>query len=89
MLEFAVPPRALPRAAWESWVRAGLPLAGRALSPGWGEVGGFLGPSIRDFWREWPAERLRGVWEGAGIRDVRARLLSFGGGFVMWGARAD
>jgi demethylmenaquinone methyltransferase/2-methoxy-6-polyprenyl-1,4-benzoquinol methylase len=89
MLEFAVPPRALPRAAWESWVRAGLPLAGRAVSPGWGEVGGFLGPSIRDFWREWPAERLRGVWEGAGIRDVRARLLSFGGGFVMWGARAD
>jgi demethylmenaquinone methyltransferase/2-methoxy-6-polyprenyl-1,4-benzoquinol methylase len=89
MLEFAVPPRALPRAAWASWVRAGLPLAGRAVSPGWGEVGGFLGPSIRDFWREWPAERLRGVWEGAGIRDVRARLHSFGGGFVMWGARAD
>jgi demethylmenaquinone methyltransferase / 2-methoxy-6-polyprenyl-1,4-benzoquinol methylase len=88
MLEFAVPPRPLPRAAWEAWVRAGLPLAGRAVSPGWGEVGGFLGPSIRAFWRAWPPDRLRGVWEGAGIGGVQARLLSLGGGVVMWGSRA-
>ncbi|HXV34968.1 MAG TPA: class I SAM-dependent methyltransferase [Gaiellaceae bacterium] len=88
MLEFAVPPRPLPRAAWEAWVCAGLPLAGRAASPGWGEVGGFLGPSIRSFWERWPPDRLRGVWEGAGIEGVRARLLSLGGGIVMWGARA-
>lgn len=88
MLEFSVPPRPLPRAAWEAWVRAGLPLAGRAVSAGWGEVGGFLGPSIRAFWREWPPDRLRGVWEGAGIGDVQARLLSLGGGIVMWGTRA-
>jgi demethylmenaquinone methyltransferase/2-methoxy-6-polyprenyl-1,4-benzoquinol methylase len=88
MLEFAVPPRPLPRAAWEAWVRAGLPLAGRAVSPGWGEVGGFLGPSIRSFWERWPPDRLRGVWEGAGVAGVQARLLSLGGGIVMWGARA-
>jgi demethylmenaquinone methyltransferase / 2-methoxy-6-polyprenyl-1,4-benzoquinol methylase len=88
MLEFFVPPRALPRAAWEAYVRVGLPLAGRAVSPGWAEVGGFLGPSIRSFWERWPPERLRGVWEGAGIRDVQARLISLGGGVVMWGARA-
>ena len=88
MLEFAVPSRPLPRAAWEGWVRAGLPLAGRAVSPGWGEVGGFLGPSIRAFWEHWPPDRLRGVWEGAGARDVQARLLSLGGGIVMWGTRA-
>jgi demethylmenaquinone methyltransferase/2-methoxy-6-polyprenyl-1,4-benzoquinol methylase len=88
MLEFGVPGRPLPRAAWEAWVRAGLPLAGRAVSPGWGEVGGFLGPSIRAFWEQWPPDRLRGVWEGAGLRDVQARLLSLGGGIVMWGARA-
>ena len=85
MLEFAVPSRPLPRAAWEAYVRAGLPLAGRAVSPGWAEVGDFLGPSIRAFWRRWPPERLRGVWEGAGIADVQARLLSLGGGIVMWG----
>jgi demethylmenaquinone methyltransferase / 2-methoxy-6-polyprenyl-1,4-benzoquinol methylase len=88
MLEFSVPPRLLPRAAWEAYVRAGLPLAGRAVSPGWAEVGDFLGPSIRAFWRRWPPERLRGMWEGAGIADVRARLFSLGGGVVMWGSRA-
>jgi len=88
MLEFFVPPRALPRAAWEAYVRLGLPLAGRLVSPGWADVGGFLGPSIRAFWEGWPPDRLRGIWEGAGIRDVQARLLSFGGGIVMWGTRA-
>jgi demethylmenaquinone methyltransferase/2-methoxy-6-polyprenyl-1,4-benzoquinol methylase len=88
MLEFGVPPRLLPRAAWEAYVRLGLPLAGRVVSPGWAEVGGFLGPSIKAFWERWPAERLRGVWEGAGIADVQARLLSLGGGVVMWGVRA-
>jgi demethylmenaquinone methyltransferase / 2-methoxy-6-polyprenyl-1,4-benzoquinol methylase len=89
MLEFFVPPRALPRTAWKAYVRVGLPLAGRAVSPGWAEVGGFLGPSIRGFWERWPPERLRGVWEGAGIRDVQARLISLGGGIVMWGVRAS
>jgi demethylmenaquinone methyltransferase / 2-methoxy-6-polyprenyl-1,4-benzoquinol methylase len=89
MLEFGVPPRVIPRAAWESYVRFGLPLAGRALSQGWADVGGFLGPSIRGFWDRWPPERLRGVWEGAGITDVRARFLSLGGGIVMWGVRGD
>jgi demethylmenaquinone methyltransferase / 2-methoxy-6-polyprenyl-1,4-benzoquinol methylase len=87
MLEFSVPSRLLPRAAWKAYVGAGLPLAGRAVSPGWAEVGDFLGPSIREFWRRWPPDRLRGVWEGAGIEDVRARLLSLGGGIVMWGTR--
>ena len=87
MLEFSVPSRALPRAAWEAYVRAGLPVAGRAVSPGWAEVGDFLGPSIRDFWRRFPPERLRGIWEGAGIEGVQARLQSLGGGVVMWGTR--
>jgi demethylmenaquinone methyltransferase/2-methoxy-6-polyprenyl-1,4-benzoquinol methylase len=88
MLEFSVPSRLLPRAAWKAYVGAGLPLAGRAVSPGWAEAGDFLGRSIREFWRRWPPDRLRGVWEGAGIEDVRARLLSLGGGVVMWGCRA-
>jgi demethylmenaquinone methyltransferase / 2-methoxy-6-polyprenyl-1,4-benzoquinol methylase len=88
MLEFSVPSRLLPRAAWKAYVGAGLPLAGRAVSPGWAEAGDFLGPSIREFWRRWPPDRLRGVWEGAGIEDVRARLVSLGGGVVMWGCRA-
>ena len=88
MLEFSLPPRLLPRAAWEAYVRGGLPIAGRAVSSGWADVGDFLGPSIREFWRRWPPDRLRGIWEGAGIEDVRARLFSLGGGVVMWGSRA-
>jgi demethylmenaquinone methyltransferase/2-methoxy-6-polyprenyl-1,4-benzoquinol methylase len=89
MLEFFEPPAPLPRIAWEAYVRAGLPVLGRLASPAWGEVGTFLGPSIRDFWTEMPPDRLKAVWEDAGIVDVRARLLSFGGGIVMWGRRGD
>jgi demethylmenaquinone methyltransferase / 2-methoxy-6-polyprenyl-1,4-benzoquinol methylase len=89
MLEFFEPPAPLPRVAWEAYVRAGLPVLGRIASPGWGEVGSFLGPSIRKFWAETPPDRLRAIWEEAGIVEVQARLLSLGGGIVMWGRRGD
>jgi demethylmenaquinone methyltransferase/2-methoxy-6-polyprenyl-1,4-benzoquinol methylase len=83
MLEFAVP-HGVWRPLWELWVRVGLPVAGRLISPGWHEVGGFLGPSIRDFWeRQDPVEAFR----AAGIEDVRAQRLSLGGGVVVWGRR--
>ena len=65
MLEFGVP-RGVWRPAWELYVRVGLPLAGRALSRGWGDVGSFLGPSIRDFWERWPEQRLLDAWREAG-----------------------
>jgi demethylmenaquinone methyltransferase / 2-methoxy-6-polyprenyl-1,4-benzoquinol methylase len=87
MLEFCLPPNRLPRAAWEAYVRAGLPLAGRVISPGWRSVGDFLGPSIREFWRTWPLERILGSWRETGIDDVRFRRLSLGGGIVLWGRR--
>ncbi|MBD0348708.1 MAG: class I SAM-dependent methyltransferase [Thermoleophilia bacterium] len=87
-LEFGVPPRQPWRALWELWVDFGLPGIGHALSPGWGEVGRFLGPSIRGFYREYPLERLARLWRRAGIDDVRWRLLSLGGGVVTWGQRA-
>ena len=84
MLEFGLPHGAA-RAAWELWVRVGLPLAGRAISPGWHAVGRFLGPSIRDFHRRYPD--VVALFEGAGISDVRERRLSLGGGVVVWGRR--
>jgi demethylmenaquinone methyltransferase/2-methoxy-6-polyprenyl-1,4-benzoquinol methylase len=83
-LEFAVP-RGVWRPWWELYVRVGLPLAGRAISPGWAEVGDFLGPSIRDFYARWPEERLLELWRAAGIADVQSRRLSLGGGIVTWG----
>jgi demethylmenaquinone methyltransferase / 2-methoxy-6-polyprenyl-1,4-benzoquinol methylase len=85
-LEFAVP-RGVWRPFWELYVRVGLPAAGRLLSPGWAQVGGFLGPSIREFYARYPEERLRELWWDAGVRDVRTRRLSLGGGVVTWGRR--
>jgi demethylmenaquinone methyltransferase / 2-methoxy-6-polyprenyl-1,4-benzoquinol methylase len=87
MLEFGLP-RGGWRPLWELYVRVGLPGAGAAVSPGWGGVGRFLGPSIRGFWREWPEPRLLEAWRDAGIADVRARRLSVGGGIVVWGTRS-
>jgi demethylmenaquinone methyltransferase / 2-methoxy-6-polyprenyl-1,4-benzoquinol methylase len=86
MLEFAVP-RGLWRPLWELYVRVGLPVGGRLVSPGWHEVGRFLGPSIRGFWTRLPEASLLGLWRDAGITDVRARRLSLGGGIVVWGTR--
>jgi demethylmenaquinone methyltransferase/2-methoxy-6-polyprenyl-1,4-benzoquinol methylase len=87
MLEFSLP-SGLWRPLWELYVRAGLPAAGALVSPDWRKVGGFLGPSIRDFWERWPERRLLDAWEEAGIERARARRLSLGGGIVVWGRRA-
>lgn len=87
-LEFAVPADPLPRAAWEAYVRAGLPALGRLISPGWAEAGRFLGVSIKRFWREYPLERQLELWRAAGIEDVCHSRLSLGGGIVIWGRRA-
>jgi demethylmenaquinone methyltransferase / 2-methoxy-6-polyprenyl-1,4-benzoquinol methylase len=84
MLEFGVPPSLVWRALWELYVRVGLPVLGRLISPGWREVGRVLGPTIRALP---PPERLVDVWRDAGIEDVRVRRLSLGGGVVMWGRR--
>jgi demethylmenaquinone methyltransferase/2-methoxy-6-polyprenyl-1,4-benzoquinol methylase len=86
-LEFGLP-RGLARPAWELYVRAGLPLAGRLLSPAWGEVGSFLGTSIRDFYARLPLARQLELWRAAGVEDVAARRMSLGGGIVVWGRRA-
>jgi demethylmenaquinone methyltransferase / 2-methoxy-6-polyprenyl-1,4-benzoquinol methylase len=87
MLEFGLP-RGAWRPLWELYVRVGLPATGAVVSPGWGGVGRFLGPSIRDFWREWPEPRLLDAWRDAGVAEVDARRLSLGGGIVVWGTRA-
>ena len=87
-LDFGVPPAPVARAAWHLYVDLGLPLLGRAISPGWHEVGRFLGPSIRGFDARFPLPRLVELWREAGFEDVRARRLSLGGCIVVWGRRA-
>ena len=85
-LEFGIPPKPW-RSLWELYVRVGLPAAGRVISPGWAQVGDFLGPSIRTFYERWPEERLLELWSDAGIGRIRSRSLSLGGGLVTWGQR--
>jgi demethylmenaquinone methyltransferase/2-methoxy-6-polyprenyl-1,4-benzoquinol methylase len=87
-LEFGIPPGLLPRAAWELWVRVGLPVAGALVSPAWAEVGRFLSPSIHGFYERLPLERQLELWRDAGIEQVRGRRPSFGGGIVIRGVRA-
>jgi len=87
MLEFGLP-RGIRRPFWELYVRIGLPAAGAVVSPGWRDVGSFLGPSIREFWGQWPEPRLLDTWRAAGLAEVQARRLSLGGGIVVWGRRS-
>jgi demethylmenaquinone methyltransferase / 2-methoxy-6-polyprenyl-1,4-benzoquinol methylase len=85
MVEFGVPRATALRALWRVHTRVGLPLLGRIVSPAWVEVGRFLGPSIEQLHTLEPD--LVGLWEAAGIRDVRLRAPSFGAGLVMSGVR--
>ncbi len=87
MLEFGLP-RGVSRPAWDIWVGVGLPLAGRLVSPGWHDVGRFLGPSIRSLHAAYPEPKLLALWRDAGVEDVRSRRLSLGGGLVVWGVRS-
>ena len=87
LLDFGVPPAPLPRAAWNLWVGVGLPVLGRAISPGWHEVGRFLGRSICDFDERWPVTKLLTALREAGLEDARAKRLSLGGCTVLWGRR--
>ena len=88
-LEFHLPRNPAARLAWEAYTRVGLPVLGRAASRGWGDVGRFLGPSIRDFYGRHPLERQLELWREAGIERVQARVMSLGGGVVIWGIRGD
>lgn len=86
-LEFHVPPKPPWRALWWLYTRVGLPLAGRAVSRSWYEVGRFLGPSISDFYRRHPLQEQLRWWCDAGIEDAQAHIMSLGGGVVIWGKK--
>ena len=88
-LEFMVPPNALWRGLWWGYTRFVLPVAGLATGgPEWYRVGRFLGPSISRLYREHPVSRTVEAWRRAGFEDVGTRVMSLGGGLVMWGRRA-
>jgi demethylmenaquinone methyltransferase/2-methoxy-6-polyprenyl-1,4-benzoquinol methylase len=82
-LEFGVPPLAPARWAWRLYTAVGLPVLGRLASREWARVGRFLGPSIRAYYARHPIELIVRDWEAAGLRDVRVRRMSLGGGVLM------
>jgi demethylmenaquinone methyltransferase/2-methoxy-6-polyprenyl-1,4-benzoquinol methylase len=86
-LEFMLPPNPVARALWRVYTRAAMPVLGRLISRDWYEVGRFLGPSIDDLYRRLPLDRQLELWRAAGIGHVQARVMSLGGGVVIWGTR--
>jgi demethylmenaquinone methyltransferase / 2-methoxy-6-polyprenyl-1,4-benzoquinol methylase len=82
-LEFGIPPQTGWRWLWRLYTRVGLPLAGRVISPAWGAVGDFLGPSIERFYAEHPQAALERYWHAAGLEGLCVRRMSLGGGTVM------
>jgi demethylmenaquinone methyltransferase/2-methoxy-6-polyprenyl-1,4-benzoquinol methylase len=88
-LEFHVPPNRFWRSMWVLYTRMLLPGAGLVTGGReWFWVGRFLGPSITEHYRRYPLDWHVSAWEDAGIDDVRVRVMSLGGGLVMWGRKA-
>lgn len=88
-LEFHVPPQPLLRGAWWLYTRVGLPVLGGLAGREWYRVGRFLGPSITAHYDRYSDAWTVDAWQRAGILDIGIRLMSLGGGVVMWGRRAD
>jgi len=88
-LEFCVPTGALWHPAWWAYTRLALPAGGFLLGGReWFRVGRFLGPNISAHYRRYPVSWTVEAWRKAGFTDVGARVMSLGGGLVMWGTRA-
>lgn len=87
-LDFYVPPSAFWRGAWRAYTRTLLPTAGLIFGgTAWWDVGRFLGPNIEGHYARWSLERIAGCWTAAGMVDVGWRVMSLGGGLVMWGTK--
>ncbi|HET9410667.1 MAG TPA: class I SAM-dependent methyltransferase [Candidatus Dormibacteraeota bacterium] len=87
-LDFFVPPSPVWLAAWRLYTRAVLPAAGWIAGGGsWSRVGHFLGPNIEAHYARRPLARIAGAWEAAGMVGVESRVMSLGGGLVMWGVK--
>jgi demethylmenaquinone methyltransferase / 2-methoxy-6-polyprenyl-1,4-benzoquinol methylase len=88
-LEFCVPAGVFWRSAWWAYTRLLLPAGGLLLGGReWLEVGRFLGPNISAHYRRYPVAWTVEAWQKAGLTEVGTRVMSLGGGLVMWGRRA-
>ncbi len=88
-LEFHVPTGKVWYPLWWLYTRAVLPAAGYLLGGReWFEVGRFLGPSISSHYQRYAVAWHKEAWQNAGAEDVHVRLMSVGGGLVMWGRKS-
>jgi demethylmenaquinone methyltransferase/2-methoxy-6-polyprenyl-1,4-benzoquinol methylase len=88
-LDFFVPPNPFWRRMWWLYTRLVLPLGGLVTGGReWFRVGRFLGPNISGHYDAHPLPSLEDSWRQAGFEDVGVRILSLGGGVVMWGTRS-
>jgi demethylmenaquinone methyltransferase/2-methoxy-6-polyprenyl-1,4-benzoquinol methylase len=88
-LEFLVPPSRFWRAWWWLYTRLLLPVGGLVTGGReWFAVGRFLGPNISGHYRRYPVPWTVEAWRQAGFTDVGVRVMSLGGGLIMWGTRA-
>lgn len=86
-LEFMLPPNPIARSLWHAYTRIAMPPLGRLISSDWQGVGRFLGPSITELYERLPLERQLELWSAAGIEQPQPKVMSFGGGVVIWGTR--
>jgi demethylmenaquinone methyltransferase/2-methoxy-6-polyprenyl-1,4-benzoquinol methylase len=86
-LEFHVPPNRFWRGWWWLYTRLVLPAAGALAGRDWFRVGRFLGPNISQHYQRHPLATTVAAWRDAGIVDVQFKLMSLGGGVVMWGRK--
>ncbi len=86
-LEFHVPDDPWLRAGWYAYTRGVMPLVGRAISPAWFRTARFLGPSISDFYARVPLASQVRMWQEAGMRRVRTRVLGLGAAVVTWAVK--
>lgn len=83
-LEFYVPPNRFWWCWWFLYTRAVLPIAGSFAGRSWFEVGRFLGPNISQHYGRYPLAWTIDAWRDAGFTEVGTRIMSLGGGVVMW-----
>jgi demethylmenaquinone methyltransferase/2-methoxy-6-polyprenyl-1,4-benzoquinol methylase len=87
-LDFFLPPNRFWRVMWWLYTRLLLPLGGLVTGGrAWFDVGRFLGPNISEHYRRYPLSSIEDAWRRAGFEDVGVRIMSLGGGLVMWGTR--
>jgi demethylmenaquinone methyltransferase / 2-methoxy-6-polyprenyl-1,4-benzoquinol methylase len=88
-LDFFFPPNPFWRFMWWLYTRLLLPLGGLVTGGReWFGVGRFLGPNISGHYRAHPLPSIEDAWRRAGFEDVGVRIMSLGGGIVMWGTRS-